>query len=211
MKWHELLDKVSNEPFFKTSLLAAGENMVQLRLQLSRWVKNGKLFQLRKGLYTLAPPYSKNKPQSFVIANALKPASYVSLQSALAYYNLIPEHVPEITSITTQRPETIQTPLGKFTFRHVKKSLFWGFKYLEIFSHQVAFVAEPEKALFDLIYLTPDSNQYDYLRELRLQHLDIFRLDLFEQYAAKSRIPKLQKAVKNIVKLIEEDKKSSLL
>lgn len=29
MKRHELLDKVSNEPFFKTSFLIAGQNMVQ--------------------------------------------------------------------------------------------------------------------------------------------------------------------------------------
>lgn len=189
----------------------AGENMAQLRLQLSRWVKNGRLIQLRKGLYTLAPPYSKNTPQLFTISNALKPASYVSLQSALAYYSLIPEYAPEITSVTTQRPETMQTPLGKFTFRHIKKSLFWGFKYVELVSPQFAFVAEPEKALFDLIYLTPDANHYDYLTELRLQHLDTFRLDLFEDYVAKSRSPKLQKAVQNVIKLIEEDKKSSSL
>ncbi len=205
MKWHELLEKVSHEPLFKTSLLAAGENMVQLRLQLSRWVKQGKIIQLQRGLYTLAPPYGKNTPQLFVIANALKPASYVSLQSALAYYNLIPEYVPEITSVTTQRPETIQTPLGKFTFRHIKKSLFWGFKYLDLTYQQFAFVAEPEKALFDLIYLTPDANHYHYLKELRLQHLDTFRLDLFKQYGAKSHSPKLHKAVQNIIKLIEDN------
>lgn len=205
MKWHELLNTVSNEPFFKTGFLMAGENLVQLRLQLSRWAKNGRLIQLRKGLYALAAPYRKNAPNTFALANALKPASYVSLQSSLAYYNFIPEYVPLITSVTTQRPETIHTKLGNFSFRHIKESLFFGFKQIEVVSNQFAFIAEPEKSLFDLIYLTPEASNYSYLKELRLQNLDTFRLDLFTEYVIRSNSPKLLKAVKNIAKLINED------
>lgn len=205
MKWHEILNKVSTEPFFQTGFLGAGENMAQLRLQLSRWVKSSRLIQLRKGLYTLAAPYRKSTPHPFALANALKPASYLSLQSALAYHNLIPEYVPLITSVTTQRPETIHTKLGDFKFRHIKKSLFVGFKQVEVVSNQFSFIAEPEKSLFDLIYLSPGAESYEYLKELRLQNLDGFRLNLFNEYAVGSNSPKLLRAAKNIVKLMKED------
>jgi len=205
MKWHELLYKVSTEPFFKSGFLMAGENRAQVGLQLSRWVKSGKLIQLRKGLYTLAAPYSKSTPHPFTLANALKPASYVSLQSALAYHSLIPEHVPVITSVTTQRPETIHTELAVFEFRHIKKSLFDGFRQIELVANQYAFIARPEKSLIDLIYLTPGAETYDFLKELRLQNVITLRFDLFNEYVNRSNSPKLRCAAKNIAKLINEE------
>ncbi len=55
MKWDELLRQVADEPVFRTGFLAgSGESLLALRLQLSRWVKTGKLIQPAKGLYTLA-------------------------------------------------------------------------------------------------------------------------------------------------------------
>jgi len=51
MKWAELLKNVSDNPVFTTGLVAASEDLVQVRLQLSRWVKDGRLIKLRRGLY----------------------------------------------------------------------------------------------------------------------------------------------------------------
>ncbi|HUV66886.1 MAG TPA: hypothetical protein VMW24_23570 [Sedimentisphaerales bacterium] len=104
MKWEELLLKVADEPVFRTGFFAAsGESLPGLRLQLSRWTKAGKLIQLKKGLYTLAEPCRKVNPHPFVLANAMKKASYVSLHSALGHFGMIPEYVPTVTSVTTQR------------------------------------------------------------------------------------------------------------
>jgi predicted transcriptional regulator of viral defense system len=156
MKWEELLRQVADEPVFRTGFLAgSGESLLALRLQLSRWVKTGKLLQLAKGLYALAEPYRKRTPHPFVLANAMKKASYVSLQSALGHFGMIPEHVPTVTSVTTRRPARVETPLGRFLFRHVKKSWFCGYQQVDLGSGQRAFVATPEKALLDLVYLTP--------------------------------------------------------
>ena len=119
--------------------------MPALRLQLSRWVKTGRLIQLTKGLYTLAEPYRKRPAHPFVLANAMKKASYVSLQSALGHFGMIPEHVPTVTSVTTQRPSRVETPLGRFLFRHIKKSWFRGYRQVDLGSGQKAFVATPEK------------------------------------------------------------------
>ena len=115
MKWEELLRQVAEEPAFTTGFLAgSGESLAAIRLQLSRWVKTGRLIQLTRGLYTLAEPYRKGAAHPFVLANAIKRASYVSLQSALGYFGMIPEHVPMVTSVTTQRPARIESPLGRF-------------------------------------------------------------------------------------------------
>lgn len=205
MKWEDVLYQVGNEPVFSTGfLMAAGANQQAVRVQLSRWVKSGKLIQLKRGLYTLASPYRQVEPHPFVLANAMKRASYVSLQSALAFYGMIPEHVPVVTSITTLRPEQVDTGFGRFVFRHAQKKLFCGYEQIDLGSKQRAFVARPEKALLDLVYLTPDADNPDYLEELRLQNLELLNLENLRYFAYTFKIPKLTKALSHIVNMIED-------
>lgn len=206
MKWENLLLKVADEPVFRTGFLAAnGGSLGELRLQLSRWVKAGKLIQLTKGLYTLAEPYRKVTPHPFVLANAIKKASYVSLQSALGYYGMIPEHVPTVTSVTTQRPERVETLLGQFAFRHIKKNWFHSYQQIDFGSGQRAFIATPEKALLDLVYLTPGADNYDFLTELRLQGPEQLDLDAILELADKSKSTKLRRAAELISKLANQE------
>jgi predicted transcriptional regulator of viral defense system len=125
----------------------------------------------------------------------MKKGSYVSLQSALAYYHLIPEYVAQVTSITTGRPETVSSPLGDFIFKHVKRGLFFGFQTIEIVKGQSVFIARPEKVLLDLAYLTPKTDFPASLQELRLQNTDILKEDILWEIADKSGSPKLQRSV----------------
>jgi len=207
MKWEELLSQVAGEPVFRTGFLAGsgGESLPALRLQLSRWVRAGKLIQLTKGLYMLAGPYRKLTPHPFVLANAMKNASYVSLQSALAYFGMIPEHVPTVTSVTTQRPARVETPLGRFLFRHVKKDWFRGYTHMDFGFGQKAFIATPEKALLDLVYLTPGADNYEFLAELRLQSLSGLDQDALVRLARTGRSPKLLRVVKLLEKLADKE------
>jgi predicted transcriptional regulator of viral defense system len=113
MEFSRLLEIVDDEPVFETGLLLAGEvNPANVRRQLSRWTKTGRLYQLRRGLYTLAPPSQRVRPHPFLIANHMARGSYVSLQSALAHCGLIPEIVPVTTSVTTARNGRRETSLG---------------------------------------------------------------------------------------------------
>jgi predicted transcriptional regulator of viral defense system len=206
MKWEELLKQVADEPVFRAGFLAGrGESLPALRLQLSRWVKAGKLIQLAKGLYTLAEPYRKRAAHPFLLANAMKKASYVSLQSALAYFGMIPEHVPTVTSVTTQRPARVDTPLGRFLFRHIKRNWFSGYSQVDLGAGQKAFIAAPEKALLDLVYLTPAADNYEFLVELRLQNLAALDRDVLVKLARTSKSPKLRRAVGFLEKIIEEE------
>jgi predicted transcriptional regulator of viral defense system len=205
MEFVRMLELVGDEPVFETALLLAGKvNPNIVRLQLTRWTKSGRVYQLRRGLYAIAPPYQKVKPHPFLIANRMQRASYVSLQSALAYYGLIPDTVHATLSVTAGRPERLKTPLGVFEFRHIKPDLLRGYRMTDLHGQQ-ALVAMPEKALLDLVYLQPGGDSPHYLRELRLQNLE--RLDMHELYrqAAAFNTPKLRRAVEAITRLSQTE------
>ena len=203
MKFEDLIDNVAGLPCFTTRFLAAGGNLAQIRLQLSRWVQGGRLIRLHKGLYSLAEPYRKIKPEPFSIANSLKFASYVSLQSALAWYGLIPEFVPVVTSVATGRGRLIETPMGRFDFRHINKSFFWGYQQIELTDGQKAFIARPEKALLDLVYLTPGGDNQEFIEELRLGNLEQIDKVVLREFTEKTRRPKLKRALQNIERIID--------
>jgi predicted transcriptional regulator of viral defense system len=203
MNLEYLIRNVGDEPVFFSSLLMAGkQSLANIQLQLARWGKAGKIIQLRRGLYVLANPYRKVQAHPFLLANSIKKASYVSLQSALSFHGMIPENVPIVTSVTTARPETVNTAEGSFIFKHIKKSLFNGYSRIEVADRQSVFIATPEKSLLDLIYLTPGGHTLEYLRELRLQNFERLDLNVLKQSAVDSGIPKLESAVKQIIKII---------
>lgn len=195
MNFREVQEIVSREPVFETGLLLAGDvDPASVRRQLSRLTASGRLIQLRRGLYALAPPYRKVTPHPFLLANHMVRGSYVSLQSALAYHGLIPEHVPVITSVTTLRPGHRETPLGHFEYHHIKPEYFYGYDVIEVEAKQTALVANPEKALLDLVYLQPGSDSTKYIEGLRLQNLERFDLEELGRMAESSGRPKLRRA-----------------
>jgi predicted transcriptional regulator of viral defense system len=202
MDFEQLLELTSNEPVFESSLLLVGKvNPASLQVQLTRWKDSGKVLQLRRGLYAVAPPYQKARPHPFAIANHMVRASYVSGQSALAYYGLIPEYTPVTTSVTTLRPGMWKNSLGIYDFRHIKPSLFYGYRMTDLGNGQRGFVATVEKALLDLIYLQARSDSPAYLRELRLQNLENLNLESLQRYTVLFHSPKVQRAVEIITNL----------
>jgi predicted transcriptional regulator of viral defense system len=204
MQFEELLHLVADQPLFETGLLLSGDvDPNDVRRQLSRWVSAGKLKQLRRGLYTLTPPYQKITPHPFLVANLLMPVSYVSLQSALAYYGLIPEYVARTLSVSTGRPAQWE---GGFHFQHLAPHLFFGYQRVDIASEQSAFVATPEKALLDLTHLTPNADSLYYLRQLRLQNLERLNLERLHEFAQRAAKPKWKRVAAHITKLASEER-----
>ena len=206
MEFSKLLEIVGDEPVFGTGFLLAGDvDPANIRRQLSRWTKMGRVYQLRRGLYALAPPFQKVKPHPFLVANQLVRGSYVSLQSALAYHGLIPEAVPVTTSVNVGRPAGWDTPLGAYEYRHVKKDMLFGYQRIDLGSNQRAFVATAEKALLDLVHLQPRGDAPEYLRQLRLQNLERLDLDQLQKQAARVKSPKLCRAADRIIELAEAE------
>lgn len=199
MKFEELVSLVGGQPFFETGLLLVGNvDPDDVRRQLSRWTRSGKIHQLRRGLYTLAPPYNKVTPHSFLVANALVPGSYVSGTSALAYYGLIPEYVPRTLSVTLSRPSQWD---GGYIFQHLASRLFFGYQLLEVVNGQFAFIAQPEKAILDLAHLTPGSDAKAYLTQLRLQNLEQLDLKRLQELAERADKPKWKRVARQVASL----------
>lgn len=202
MRFEELLAAVGEEPVFETGLLLAGdEKPSDVQRQLSRWVKAERLYPLRRGLYALAPPFQKVTPHPFLVANRMVRGSYVSLQSALAHYGMIPEYVPVTTSVTVARPGRWNTPLGIYDFRHVQPEWLRGFRRVSLGGGQEAFLASAEKALLDLIYLEPDGDEPDYLAGLRLHNLVALDLEELRRLAESAERPKLRRAAQEVARL----------
>jgi|LakMenEpi03Aug12_release.lakeMendotaPanAssembly.Ray.scaffolds.fasta_scaffold257855_3 predicted transcriptional regulator of viral defense system len=206
MYFQRVATHLSKLPLFESELLYAGaESPRQVQRQLADWVRAGKVVQLRRGLYTLTKSYQSTPPHSYLIANQLVHGSYVSLHTALAHYDLIPEHVAIVTNVTTGRPGVWQNPYGAFHYHHIQSALFFGFHYRQVTTTQWAYLATPEKALLDLIYLTPDADDPAYIGALRLQNLDQLHLDRLAAYVERADKPKLKRALAPILQMVQEE------
>jgi predicted transcriptional regulator of viral defense system len=176
MRFLTLLERAAHLPVIDSKTLRSlGGDPKALSVQLSRWVRQGKLVPLRRGVFLLPAGLCRSQPPLEYVANLLVLPSYVSLERALSFHGLIPERVPLVQSVTLARPMLFETPVGDFQYRHVKQGWFFGYVETEIESAS-ALIALPEKALLDVIYLSSGSFTRERIDEMRLQNLD--RLDL---------------------------------
>lgn len=205
MKFSRLVDLTADLHCFSPGILAAGEDVAQVRVQISRWVQSGGVTRIHKGWYTLNDPYRRVRLDAHVVASTIKAGSYVSLQSALAFHGMIPEDVVEMTCVTSGRPLFIDSPVGRFHFRHIKRDAFFGYSRYE-YGVQHAHIAEPEKALLDLMYLTPGSNTGEYLAELRLQETEKLDLEKLRRMAARFGTPRLVRAVQKLAVMVASER-----
>ena len=109
--------------------------------------KKGAILRLKKGLYA----FERNLPADFVLANLLYQPSYVSLDTALSHYHLIPETVYAVTSVTTKPTREFGVQERLFEYRKIKKQAYTGY-FPQDFSGEVAHLASPEKAVADFLY-----------------------------------------------------------
>jgi len=127
--------------------------------KISELLKSGFLIALRRGLYVPGPEADLSIPDVFVIANHLRGPSYVSLESALSYWGMIPERVVETSSITLKTTKTYNTRIGRFSYRHLAFPYYsFGLQRIELTPRQAAIIATKEKAICDKIILTPGVN-----------------------------------------------------
>ena len=118
-------------------------------------LNEGVLSPVKKGLYIAGPELNTNKPEPFLTANHILGPSYISLDSALSYYGLIPERVYEVSSMTTKSSRTFITPVGRFSYTHLSLPYYsLGILQLKLSDEQNVMIASREKALFDKVITT---------------------------------------------------------
>jgi hypothetical protein len=150
----------------------------------SRLVNEGTIIRLKNGLFVAGEKLRNNSPlETFTIANMMYGPSYVSLESALSYYGLIPEYSFEITSINQKKNKRYTTPIGRFSYRVIKREAFSeGVVSKNSFyadNKKAHFlIATPEKALLDKLYLDgPKTDYFNFVLE-NLRFDDFSKLDL---------------------------------
>ncbi len=167
------------------------------RRQLFNWTRKGYLKTITVGYYTLAEKVI-DENFLFMAANLIYEPSYVSLESALVYYQVIPETVLGVTSVSSRKTKEFFSEWGTFQYRSVKRDLLFGYRVIEIDQYKKFKIAKLEKTVLDYLYLNPEINQvYDFegLRwnKDRLQSkvdealLNSY-LAIFNKYALRDRV-----------------------
>jgi len=139
-----------------------------LKQQIFYWRKKGWIKTLKKGIYEINYPKRKMLPD-FFIANRLYEPSYVSLETALSYYSLIPEVAMGVTSVTTKPTREFRNHYGFFGYRTIVERGYLGYRLIEYQGQKVK-IAEPEKAFVDCLYLNPKVDELR-LNERKLNEL----------------------------------------
>ena len=137
------------------------------RNNLGRWVKQGYLVRLRQGHYAF-PEYRESTDYILYFANRIYKPSYISLHTVLSFYGIIPESVPQVTSVTTLKTLSFTNSFGQYTYKNIKPELMFGYVLKEMKDGRRIMMATPEKAVADLLYLYPFYNSDHDIEELRL-------------------------------------------
>ncbi|MEX2483547.1 MAG: hypothetical protein WED10_03265 [Brumimicrobium sp.] len=149
----------SHVPIQRHLLLKVLKDYKRPNDKISDMIKKGELVALKRGLYIPGKAIDLIQPSSFIIANHLYGPSYISLESALSQWGLIPEKVVEVSSVTTKTKKTFYTPVGRFSYHHLPLPYYsFGIKQERLIKNQHVLIASPEKAICDKIILTPKLN-----------------------------------------------------
>lgn len=134
------------------------------RVTVSRYVARGLLVRVKRDMYVLRERWNAaGREEKFQLANMGQVPSYISLMTALDYYEITTQMPREfIESVAVKRTKEIQLPRSVFRYTRIFNSLYFGFS-----KHNGFFIATPEKAFLDSMYLM----------SLGRYHLDVASLD----------------------------------
>lgn len=159
------------KPYFTHEEIARvlGISTRSSRVSASRYVKHGLLVRIKRNLYVLREKWkTMDREAKFAIANLIQVPSYVSLMTALDYYEITTQIQQDfIESIAEKRTQEVTADITVFNFTRIQKNLYGGFIKKNNF-----FIATPEKAFLDALYLQ-SLGRYN----LDIDTLDLSRLD----------------------------------
>lgn len=166
--------------------------------QLSKWKKEKKIISVKKAYYLI----NNNNQDDLLLANEIN-YSYISLEYALSYYQIIPDVAQVITSVSKSRNEKIINECGSFQYRKISGNLFTGFVLSPSIIKKDRFIrmAEPEKALFDLVYFRSDLKCEDDFSSLRL-NLEKIKIKKIEAYLSLVKASQIKKRISNFIKYL---------
>jgi len=153
--------------------------------KLTRYRQAGYLICPRRGVYYLGSEVEDKSK----IANKVYSPSYISLDSALAKYDLIPETVYTLTSVTTKATREFTDDQTVYRYYRIKKEAFTGY-------HQEddTLWADPEKAVVDYLYFVSQGKR-ELNDRLRIKKIDQKKVLFYAKFFNNTRLNKLIKTI----------------
>ena len=177
MRYFELREKIKQNVFNFLDVVKffPQENEHNLKIQINRFIKAGYIKRIKRGLYA----FDLSLVDELELANKLYSPSYISLETALSYYGVIPEVSLGVTSVSTVTTKKIENQFGTFYFVKIDHKLFFGYKIVSRQKNEGSFlIAEKEKALLDFFYCRKISK----IESLRL-NFEEFDYDIYKKYS----------------------------
>lgn len=171
--------------------------------RLSEWQRRGYINKISKGYYYFSD-LEISESVMFVMANKIFEHSYISLEMALSYYNLIPESVYAITSVTSNRTYVLRSDFAQFSYKKIKPELMFGYTLIKFGNHTFK-IAEIEKAILDYFYINSRFKKSGDFEELRInkdsfiERVDVAKLkNYLLQFNNKSLEKRVNKFLESI-------------
>lgn len=164
--------------------------------RLVEWQKQGYIKKIIRGFYILSD-LKINEQISCYIANKIYEPSYISLETALRYYNIIPEQTFSVTSIATLKTKKFKTSADIFSYKNINPQLFFGYEFIT-YNNVVFKLADLEKTILDYFYFHRHIKTEKDFIELR------FNLEILKQDLDKNKINRylLKYSNKSFIKII---------
>lgn len=176
MNIYELRKKLGRLEVLGRDLTIALKDYAQPRNKISRFIKSGELLHIKKNLYLINPDLFEDLYSKELLSSWAYGPSAISLHYALYYYGIIPETVYEITCITPKRNNLYKTPIGIFSYKHLSLTKYMvGLTTIEVLKDVLVYMATPEKAICDLLYLATE--RLNDVNELEEHILDNMRMN----------------------------------
>lgn len=157
---------------------------------ISRYTQRGFVIKARKGLYF----FKNNPPHEFEVANKVYQPSYISFETALSFYRIIPETIYEVMSATLRTTRTFNVNNIQYSYSKIKKNCFNGYKPIKI-KNSTILIGEPEKALVDYLYLVALGK-----RRLAYERIDLSKIRKTKllSYAKQFEKKKIKEIINNL-------------
>lgn len=199
MKYTELQQYFKNQKIFSTKDLEIAF-WHRYKNNLLNWLKKWYINKITKGRY-----YFNDKDltqiEIYHIANRVYEPSYISLEYALNIYNIVPEWVFTITSITTKKTSILKSNIHNFSYRNIKKDYFFWYDILTTKTDGIYYkIATIEKAIIDYFYLNSQIKTKEDLYELR-RNIDELKEQIDMKKFNKILLQYKQKSFLNRIKL----------
>jgi predicted transcriptional regulator of viral defense system len=156
------------------------------RQQLTGWQKRNYIQPLAGGYYIFSDR-EVDEAFLFMAANRIYAPSYISLESALAIYQVIPETVLGVTSVSTRKTRRLESNWGMLTYRRIKPATYFGYEVRGGKENQKFLLARLEKAVLDYLYLNTHLRSSEDFVGLRWNQETLksqMDLQLFEKFLA---------------------------